>query len=378
MKELDINNTKKVWKELCEKDKNGIEDISKENSKLILTFLKEYSLGLNVGLIKGKRTSATLTKQRQHLISLSKKLDKQLDKVTQEDLHILFKKMEEGDILKRTGKKYLAVGEYVKISKSFFGWLERKKIRKDNPTIDLSVRLLNGNGRKPAWVHLTQEEIKTLINQARGDYRTLILFLYDSGLRPQEAWRLRISDFSKDYKELNIPKVRDNGEKVSKTFERTITLTQSSNLLKEYIKVNNFKDDDVLININQFTFNKYLRTLAKKLFGDKKTKARGKPSQMRAYDLRHNSCILYLDKYRKNSDLMYRFGWKKEDKVFYYSEFLGKKDTIEEDMITETDKNKYEIEIKALKKAIEEQTEEFANAFMVLEKKFGIKIINKH
>jgi len=48
---------------------------------------------------------------------------------------------------------------------------------------------------------------------------------------------------------------------------------------------------------------------------------------------------------------MYRMGWSKEDKIFYYSEFLGRRDKIDdEDMLTKEDKSKYESEINNLKK----------------------------
>jgi hypothetical protein len=48
---------------------------------------------------------------------------------------------------------------------------------------------------------------------------------------------------------------------------------------------------------------------------------------------------------------MYRFGWKQENKIYYYSEFLGRGDKIDdEDMITSQDRTKYELEIKNMKK----------------------------
>ena len=54
---------------------------------------------------------------------------------------------------------------------------------------------------------------------------------------------------------------------------------------------------------------------------------------------------------------MKRFGWKKEDKIFYYTEFLGKGDNIDEDMITEADKNKYEKEIEKLNQSFKQFAE---------------------
>ncbi len=345
----DINGKKRIWLNHKENDKKGIKGISKHNSKLVLDFINDYELGVNVGMFKGRRTPATLTKLRHQLIFFCKQLKKDLDKIDKKDLHKLFLDMEEGVIKKKSGHDYIGVGEFVKGAKSFYGWLIRTEKVIKNPTSDLSISSSNGNGRKPNWVYLGNEKMKRLIDHARGDYRALILFLYDSGVRPQEAWRIRISDFNEEFSVLDIPEVRENKERVSKTFARKIKLIKCSKLLKEYVRKYELKGDDLLIHIIQPTFNQYLRRTAKLLFGIEPTEARGTPDRFKSYDIRHNSVCYYLDKYKRNKDLMYRFGWKKEDKIFYYSEFLGINDTIEEDMITEEDKSKMQREIDKLK-----------------------------
>ena len=56
--------------------------------------------------------------------------------------------------------------------------------------------------------------------------------------------------------------------------------------------------------------------------------------------------------------MMKRFGWKKEDKIFYYTEFLDDGDRMEEDMITEEDQGKItelEKEIKQIKEISQKQ-----------------------
>jgi hypothetical protein len=66
------------------------------------------------------------------------------------------------------------------------------------------------------------------------------------------------------------------------------------------------------------------------------------------YDLRHISCCYWLPRYKSESALKYRFGWKKSEKIHYYSELLGMKDTIsEEDLLI--DVTKTEIEKRLLK-----------------------------
>ena len=89
--------------------------------------------------------------------------------------------------------------------------------------------------------------------------------------------------------------------------------------------------------------NKYLQRLAKKLFGDAVSEAGQKYSQLTMYDFRHCSCCYWLPRYKSESALKYRFGWKKSDKIHYYSEMLGMKDTIsEEDLLVDVTKTEME------------------------------------
>lgn len=119
---LDVNDKIKIWKEHKKQDSlKKIPGISKHNSDLIKEFLHDYELGLNVGMFKGRRTPSTLTKLRHQTIFFANHLKKDFEKVTKKDLHKLFSDMEQGEILKPSGKKYVAAGEFVKGSKSLFG-----------------------------------------------------------------------------------------------------------------------------------------------------------------------------------------------------------------------------------------------------------------
>ena len=61
------------------------------------------------------------------------------------------------------------------------------------------------------------------------------------------------------------------------------------------------------------------------------------------YDFRHCSCCYWLPRYKSESALKFRFGWKKSDKIHYYSEMLGMKDTIcEDDMLVDITKTELE------------------------------------
>jgi hypothetical protein len=169
------------------------------------------------------------------------------------------------------------------------------------------------------------------------------MFLYDTGIRaPTELMNIRVSDLFNNFKELNI---RDE---ISKTFGRRIKLMLCSDIIKEYVSVNRLNSDDCLFSKAPKNMNLYLKRLAKRLFGDVKSPAGQKYSELTMYDFRHCSCCYWLPRYKSESALKYRFGWKKSDKIHYYSELLGMKDTIsEEDMLI--DLTKTEIEKQLLK-----------------------------
>ena len=112
-----------------------------------------------------------------------------------------------------------------------------------------------------------------------------------------------------------------------------------SSLIKEYIQTEKIGKDDFLFRISPAASNKYLKRLAKRVLGDEKSQAGTKYSELTMYDFRHCSCCYWLPRYKSESALKYRFGWKSSDKIHYYSELLGMKDTInEDDMLTDITK----------------------------------------
>lgn len=201
------------------------------------------------------------------------------------------------------------------------------------------------DAHKPDWVYLTEEEFKTLANHANADYRALIWFMYDTGARITEAYSIRVKDFANNFTRLCIRK------EYSKTFGRNINLKLCSSLVREYVAFHKLKANDFLFIKKPASFNKYLRTTAGKLFGDKESPARKPYNKMTLYDIRHNACCYWLQRYPTTTALMYRMGWSEEKEVRYYSEFLGQADRIsDEDMVTSEDKSTYEKKILALEK----------------------------
>jgi len=323
----DINGNIRKWNRVSKEESKSkiVKDMNKYNSELALSLLSDFESGINT-TSRGKRTPSSLLRVRQafRLLSIEAK-NKPLDKLTDKQLTLICDKKNSE--------------HFVKNIKAIYSWMYRTNRIKENIAKHLVPN--DYSSGKPAWVFLTEQQMKTLINASSSDYRALISFLFDSGIRPSEAWKIRILDFSDDYKVLNILEKRKNGERVSKTFERTIKLKLCSGLIKEYIKVNKLEDEDLLFRITQAGFNKTLKRLAKRLFGKKvikngktkivceTTKGREKICNITATDIRHNSACFWLIRYKTHRDLMYR---------------------IDDDLITTEDKSRLEKDIADMKK----------------------------
>lgn len=358
-----------TWKE---KVKNGIPDISKQNSDIILQYISDMENGLNVSAksVKGARSYIRLNNLRQRMIFLAKQFEHYcnvgLTEIIEERLFKLFNAMRNGTIKRKDGEIYQSVVDYVKPFKAFWHWHmkvnKKKGINIQDITEDLDV-----SKSKPRWVYLTQEQVRKLCDNAKPEYKALIMFMYDTGIRsPGELINVRVSDLYENFKKLNIRE-----ETVKKgSFGRKINLMLCSDLLRRYAVDQKLHNDSQLFKISPYAVNRYLKRLAKRVLGDGASLAGEKYSNLTMYDFRHCSCCYWLPRYKSESALKYRFGWRKSDKIHYYSELLGMKDTIsEEDMLI--DLTKTEIERRLLKteqenEIVKEKLETFNRDVMTL------------
>lgn len=363
---IDPYNHKEDYNEWKDRVKDGIPEIGEYNSNLLIQYLKDMEIGINVGnnAKKGARSFIHINSLRDRLIPFMKRVKEiyGLEKITdlsEEQIHLLFTNMSNGVLVKSNGKPYKAVVDYIKIFKAFWHWYQRVSKKKGIEVLDITTDL-DTKQEKPDWVYLTEEEVKRLAGNARRDYSVLIWFLYDSGIRaPTELVNIKVSDFYNDFKELQIR------EETSKTFGRRIKLMLCSQLISERVKELNLKADDYVFPINHFTVNRYFKRLAKRLFGDKKSPAGQNYSELTMYDFRHNSCCYWLPRYKSESALKYRFGWKKSDKIHYYSELLGMKDTIsEEDLLIDVTKTEIEKQLEKSEKEKELMRDEITTLRM--------------
>ncbi len=331
------------WKESVKK---GIPKITKTNSDIILRYINDMEKGINVSSlsVKGSRSYPRLNALRDRLVFFAKRFKElynldDITKISEEQLIGFFSDMKSGIIKTVFAKRYKSVDTYAKIFKAFWHWHQKVNKKNGNGVIDITMDL-DTRQEKPKWVYLSEQQVKKMCEIAKYEYRVLIMFLLDSGIRsPTELINVKISDLYNDCKELHIR------EEISKTFGRRIKLMICSDLLKEYLINKELKQEDYLFKINPVIVNQYLKRLAVKALGDKTSEAGSKYSELSMYDFRHISCCYWLPRYKSESALKYRFGWKKSDKIHYYSELLGMKDTIaEEDLLIDITKTEIEKE----------------------------------
>ncbi len=329
------------WKNSVKAEGLGI---SKENSKLFFEYLFDMEQGINVasGSKKGARSYVRLNNLKQRILFLIKVFEerynlKDITKVGERELHDLFAGMRNGTIKRQDGKQYKSPSDYVKIFKAFWHWHQKVNRKKGITIYDITMDL-DISGEKPKWVYLDEGQIKKLCDNSIYDYRVLIMFLFDTGIRaPTELLNIKVSDFYKNFKELNIR------EEISKTFGRRIKLMLCSDLIREYVKSKSLNAEDYVFTKTPPVMNKYLKRLSGKLFGEKESQGGEKYSNLTLYDFRHCSCCYWLPRYKSESALKFRFGWKKSDKIHYYSEMLGMSDTIsEEDLLLDVTKTEIE------------------------------------
>ncbi len=237
-------------------------------------------------------------------------------------------------------------------------------MRKKGKLIEDVTEDLDTRGEKPKFVYFTKEDFDKIVGKAKYDLKIVLALAFDSGLRVTELVNVKVSDFSNDYKELTI---RDEA---SKTFGRKIKLMLCGDQIKEYVKKLDLKPNEFFCKIHPSMINQELNKIGKEVLNPEQIKFKS----LSLYDFRHSSACFWLPRYKSESALKYRFGWKKSDMIHYYTELLGMKDTIkEEDMYVDVTKTELEKEIAKIKRESKKQkkeTQEMAKSNKEMIKKF--------
>jgi len=371
MEKVDPHNRLKRFEDWKNSD---IKDVSPQNAKHLKDFILDLETGLNTGGDKGARSPARLLaniSQVKRVMKLAEQFYKIKDitKLKEEQLHKIVLDIQQGKIKKENGKAYNFAGDLIKRFKTFWHWYMKVNKKKGVEVLDITADLKGESSKAATFVYFTKEQLEKLVKEADRDLelKTFMVFLYDTGIRsPTEALNTRVSDFSPDYKHLSI---RDE---ISKTFGRKIRLMFCSDAIKRYIEGNELKDDDLVFTFSPSTMNDKLKRIGRKVLSDKQTLGKKKGSDLTMYDFRHSSACYWLPRYKVRSQLLYRFGWKQEREIHYYSNLLGMSDGItEEDLMVGMDKTEIEKKLAEQDKKIQRLLEDrktTANKLEVIEK----------
>jgi len=338
--------------------------VSLKNRNFLIQYLDDMELGINVSPIskKGPRSYIRLKNQKSKIHSWAIILEQEIgityipdvQKKEREFMQVV-KKLRDGEIFTRqqTNEVFRGVGTLIKSFKALWHWYQRVK-RKEGVDIPDITQDLDAKDEKPKFNYFTIEQLNKMCNEAKYDYRVLMMFLFDSGIRaPTELMNVKVSDLEWD-KEKNHYTLTIR-EETSKTFGRRIKLLLSSEILRGYIKNKKLKPDQYIFTTKPFHVNRYLKQLGNRILGIgefyKKKGTDGKlyscsKNGLTMYDFRHSSASYWLPRYKSESALKYRFGWKKSEMIHYYTELLGMRDTIEEeDLYVDVSKTQLEREI---------------------------------
>ncbi|MBD3204515.1 tyrosine-type recombinase/integrase [Candidatus Woesearchaeota archaeon] len=354
---VDPNNSRRRFENWKKKNTKGL---FPQDVKLIEEYLDDMLNGINVSKTKRGQRSYSRLSALTHKIPkvahwIKDRYNKRIIEVTNRECHLLFNDLRNGVIKTRQGKPYKSHDDYAKDFLAFWNWYIRKlrreynqmtkaqkaKVEKSDYFPENAMQDVDySDGQKTSFHYFTEDQYKQLRDRAKHDYRVMMDFLYDTGMRaPSEMMNIKVSDITQDKDNPNVGfcEIRDE---VTKTFGRKIKLMFCYSQLKEYIKNNKLKDNDYIFTKNPKVVNRYLKRLGFRVLkiGEKSFRKAGKHKTvpdvkdgLTLYDFRHNSACYWLPRYKSETGLKYRFGWKSSRMIEYYTEFLGMRDTIQQE-----------------------------------------------
>ena len=356
-----------------------LDGVTEPSARLIRELIADMAIGANINPSsrKGARSFGRLRnlKSKMQTITLLLQQEYQINSLTDlenrdMDILIFFKNMREGKYKSRRieGEILKAVGAYARSFKTFWHWHQRRERKNGRDVRDITIDL-DATSAKPKFNYFTIEDVKKMCDLAKYDYRILMMFLFDSGIRaPTELMNVKVSDLEWNSKQNHYTlTIR---QETSKTFGRKIKLLLCSEVLKEYLNREKLPSDSYIFkkipqSANQYIKNLGYRVLGKgvmttRIYNNKKYETIVDGVSM--YDFRHSSACYWLQRYKSESALKYRFGWKKSDMIFYYTEFLGMSDNIEsEDLYIDISKTELEQQIGKDRTEIELLRDEITN-----------------
>lgn len=346
----------------CKWDRT-VSGVGDENERVIVQYLDDMRVGRNVPpkAPKGKRSYNRLLNLKTRLKRICELLKSNEDfsliapptsegrRALERSAASLFEKMEEGTVRTVGGDRFLSTRDYMKDFKAFWHWyMTMMKREREVSVVDITEYLTVRHNRKPKFVFFgepggmnVEEGFRKLFDHAKYDYKTLLAFLFDSGVRaPTELVNVKRKDITPisgtPYFQLAIR------PETSKTFGRNFKLMFCHEQLRAHLAEHDFAPDDFVFPICPKVVNQYLKRLGERVL---------KKPGITMYDFRHNSVCYFLPRYKNQNALMYRLGWKKAEMIHYYSEFLGMRDTLNaDDFLVDVTKTELENQLSSEKK----------------------------
>jgi len=299
LQKRDIHNREEQFvKAKIQLEENQI--IIQENRDFILQFIRDCRLGKTLKNRQKKSIGvARCLKYIQILKRISNWLNKPFDRVTQSDMENLIESLEndkykynyktkDGKVLKTCNYAHSTKLDYKKTIRKFYKWLLGNNTY--YPELVDWIDTFEIVKEVPA---LTREEVEKLTNSANTRDKAIIMFLFDSGARIEEALNVRIKDLTKTD---DVYKVRIT---VSKTKPRTIHLPICSKFLDLWFQEHKYdKENNFLFPISYNGLRGMLVRRSKSILNKKVT----------PHILRHSSATYYAN-HLSHFQLCYRFGW---------------------------------------------------------------------
>ena len=322
--------------------------MSQRNYDLVLEYLLDMEQGYNTAT-KGSRSYIRLNSIRQRIVWIIETLGiDDITKATDRQILEFFNSMKSGARLNSKGKPFKTTIDYAKVFAAFWHWYQKRERQREVP--DITRYLMTNEATESQFVYFTMEQLRKVIQNTMYHHRVYMMVLFDSGIRaPTEFMSLKVGDFeylsNQGIYELNIR------QEYAKTFGRKIKLILSSDCLKDFLKGRTH--DEHFFTLCWESYVRYMKRLFIRTFGNVMTNGGKSFSEIRPYDFRHSAACYWVKRYKSESAFKYRFGWKENRMIHYYTKFLGMQDTIsEEDLITNGDaKSRLEKELEKQKQA---------------------------
>ncbi len=267
--------------------------ISDDEKKRVERFIDEISIGKNSKKKVGKNRLISYLQQLKLLCHYFKK---DLKKITEKEATQFYKDLESNKIKKINGGPYKSSSknEIVKTLKRYEGWLlmgDPEKYRK----LFSWIKEYREEVKTPT---ISREEAERLAELSTTRDACIIMFLFDSGARIEEAMNVCKEDLTKpENKDYFI--VHLKGTK-TKNANRTISIPIATKYVEAWLSEHpeKAKDDFLLFPMEYPALKKMLKRRGLKI-----------NKNLYPHALRHSSATYYANKLKNTIKLDVRYGW---------------------------------------------------------------------